>query len=1130
MRSFWAHFHKNSQTIFAVCALVLVELILLFTNYSPNTYLVGWDTVMPEFDLALNFKRAFFSLWQEYRGLGTLDGMSHAANLMHTVFVTILSVFLPQSLIRYVFIHLCHLFGGISMFLLLKQLFPGVKRDTWNMDQKNTHGFMLYVLRFTLNAPLLGALFYMLNLGIIQQFYAPLEVFAVHFVALPLLTLHTIQTLRKPTTRNYLFLFLASIATSIQGFVPTVFAVYMLLLCSLLVFHILFSKQFKVALTIFLLILGAHSFWLLPYMYSAIHTPSVITQTRINQLSSEEIFYRNKAHGNLSDVFFMKGFMLDTIEMDTTTTEDVFFMDTWRTQQQSLLYRILYTIILCITVFGMFQILRHKDRSQYPYLLAFAVALFFLANNTPLLEQANALLRTVLPVIAEAYRFPFTKFITLFAFCFTLFFTYGLQVLLLKTQNIKQKTIQTFSVFSFQFLLFSAIITLSFPAFQGYFTSPYLRLQMPKEYSSLFSYFKTIASDKRIAMLPAVSFWNWQYRDWQFRGSGFHWYGMSQPTMHRAFDPWSLENEQFYNELAHALNRQNTELLEKVLEKYQIAYLLLDTQTLNPLTKRPIDYVSLERFLQSQPFLQKDQTFGKLVVYKTNFQSSWITAIPLNSVKKVPAKIQNTREDIVFESGSMYIVDAESANYQPLFPSLYTEKLQEDTTFTVTEHDQTIEVSPKQQSTTQQEQQLTIPSLVDHEFLLPVTITPSTRGITITLLQPTIMINSLPIQTPPLTLDIPTQLTQPESITMHDLDYVVENTQQSVFTTYLLNKRINSLTLQKGNQTQTIYVDPATFPQLNRQPIAVSPNDHITVHLPKVQSPFSDDTVIKNGTYEITEKDPNSLEQTPQSLTNVQETDEGLLFSARKSNITLTSFNPSLFHQAAYLILVDATHDTGLPMDFYIDNPYQYRSELDTKLTKSEREHVFVLLKTEDFFEGYGIHLRLRSVGEELARTTIHSLKYYPFPHAWLSQLSLTSTVAPIQEKSAITSLPYTKPNLSQYTVNTDTLIQENGDALLTLSQSYDKGWKAYEVQGNNQQSTINKYITGAFPFLFGKEIQKHVVVNSWANGWLINQATNQSTIVLLYLPQYLHFAGVFITLGLFISLLSKYFLHLLHR
>src|SRR3989344_7258589 len=105
-----------------ILILVLLELALFAANYSPNTYLIGWDNIMPEFNFREGFLRSIFGVWQEHRGLGFYDGMSHVANLLHTLFIWILSLALPISLLRYSFHFLMHLLGGLGAFFLMRHI------------------------------------------------------------------------------------------------------------------------------------------------------------------------------------------------------------------------------------------------------------------------------------------------------------------------------------------------------------------------------------------------------------------------------------------------------------------------------------------------------------------------------------------------------------------------------------------------------------------------------------------------------------------------------------------------------------------------------------------------------------------------------------------------------------------------------------------------------------------------------------------------------------------------------------------------------------------------------------------------------------------------------------------------
>ena len=192
--------------------LTLIEVILFVANFTPRTYLVGWDNVMPEFNLKLNYIRSLTAVWQDYRGLGTLDGMGHAANLFHVIYVNLLSLFLPQNLLRYSFIHLTHLAGGVAFYYLAYKLF------------KNKNGAFI------------GALFYMFNIGVMQMYFAPLEVFATHFAALPIMGLSLLYALNNKSKTSLTILGICSLLTTPQAFVPTVFISYSVFVAFLLGF------------------------------------------------------------------------------------------------------------------------------------------------------------------------------------------------------------------------------------------------------------------------------------------------------------------------------------------------------------------------------------------------------------------------------------------------------------------------------------------------------------------------------------------------------------------------------------------------------------------------------------------------------------------------------------------------------------------------------------------------------------------------------------------------------------------------------------------------------------------------------------------------------------------------------
>ena len=60
---------------------------------------MGWDNLQTELYPFLAVKRAFYSVWQEYQGLGVLAGNAHSADIVRQIFTFLASSILPINLI-----------------------------------------------------------------------------------------------------------------------------------------------------------------------------------------------------------------------------------------------------------------------------------------------------------------------------------------------------------------------------------------------------------------------------------------------------------------------------------------------------------------------------------------------------------------------------------------------------------------------------------------------------------------------------------------------------------------------------------------------------------------------------------------------------------------------------------------------------------------------------------------------------------------------------------------------------------------------------------------------------------------------------------------------------------------------
>lgn len=657
--------------------ILVLEIFLFLVNYKPGTFLVGWDNLYPELNFPANFTRNIFSVWQEYRGLGLLDGMAYAANLPHTLFLWILHFFLPQSILRYFFIFLMHFFGGLGMYFLLDRVILGrlgASRMIPEFELDTGRGRRVDLARMT--PALLGAIFYLFNLATIQMFYAPLEVFAVHFAALPWLSLSLYQYLNRPGRRSLLILLIVSILALPQGFVPQIFLVWLMLAIFILFFSLLQRGKsvFPQIVIAILIIFSTNAPWLLPYFYAAPKNAPVILEAKINQMSSEDVYLKNKARGNLTDLVLLRGFMLDVSEYDRAG-KFAYIMSDWRKQVENPIFKTTGLIFFVISLAGLVYSVKIKKREAYPFITAAFLGGVFLGSNIWGISSLNDFVRFSFPVIGEAFRFSFTKFSLVYAFSLTILFTLGLNFLFR---------------FLGKFVLPILVILLlfySWPAFSGNFLFDSLRLKIPSEYLETLDFFKKEDPNQRIATLPQPTFWSWRNLNWRYRGSGFIWYGLGQPTLDRAFDPWSRESENYYWEISYAINSKNLPLFENVLEKYQITWLLVDANTLNPIAPKALQLDELRDFLKSSVKISMVKSFGKQTIYHfdVNHAAKNYVSLAQNLPVVEPVYEWNNDDLAYVENGNYISHQPLAASHQQYYPfrSIFTGKTQSKLDFEI---------------------------------------------------------------------------------------------------------------------------------------------------------------------------------------------------------------------------------------------------------------------------------------------------------------------------------------------------------------------------------------------------------------------------------------------------------------
>ena len=199
MKQIWAKLVQHWPLIF----LIFVVTLLFFANYLPGTWLSGWDTLHPEWNLGLYFLRTFFGAWQETYGLGAVSIQAFAAELPRLLVILPLTMFLQASDVRYGYFFLTLCFSALGAYYFISGAL--------------NKGKALSVI---------GAIFYILNPGALQIFALPFEMNITFFAALPWLLALATKYLEERKKKYLMWFLVATFFASPMAHTPTLFITY----------------------------------------------------------------------------------------------------------------------------------------------------------------------------------------------------------------------------------------------------------------------------------------------------------------------------------------------------------------------------------------------------------------------------------------------------------------------------------------------------------------------------------------------------------------------------------------------------------------------------------------------------------------------------------------------------------------------------------------------------------------------------------------------------------------------------------------------------------------------------------------------------------------------------------------
>ncbi len=666
---YWIYIYQNilKRNIYPLLFIALGAL-LAWANYTPGTFLTGWDTLHPEFNFGLAFDRMLNGVWRIDQGLGAVAIQSHMADLPRVLFLWIASLTFPLNTLRYLTFFGALIAGPVGAYYLTRYfLRPERHQKTF--------------------AAFLAGLAYLCNLATVQHFAVPLEMFAVQYALLPWLLLVILSLLEHPTHTKWIFLAILTLLATPQAQTATLFYTYLFGLGLLLISYIaLHLRHMRILISrsamIVVITIAINSFWLLPNIYAVITQGDAVRNSKVNQLFSEDAFRKNQLYGTWKDVLILKNFLYNWRLIDPETLEESEVLAPWIQQLKNPLTQGYLWMLPIFTITGIFLAWEKNQRQLLSFVLPIFVSYLFLANNQWPAKQLIEAMREHVPLLREALRFPFTKFSILLL-------TMSIPFIGLTISWLMGEIRERLARIVLCTILIALPLYAFIPAFKGNLINPAMRINVPSYYFNVFDWFASQDIQGRVALLPAQSFWNWTNYRWGYQGSGFLQFGIPQPILDRDYDRWSPKNENYYWELSRAIYTKNEKELEMVFRKYAISYVVLDTAVISRDNNRALYLEELTRMLSSLSQYRLTKQFGTVSIY------SHVAEIPQLTLTKALPHINAyawNDNDVAYSTFGNYITEYQnSKNDTIIFPfrSLFTKR---DMTreFHILEDDRTI--------------------------------------------------------------------------------------------------------------------------------------------------------------------------------------------------------------------------------------------------------------------------------------------------------------------------------------------------------------------------------------------------------------------------------------------------------
>ncbi len=754
-------------------------------------------------------------------------------------------------------------------------------------------------------------------------------------------------------------------------------------------------------------------------------------------------------------------------------------MGVWRNHLANPLVNILEWGFFFITLYGLYAVIRSKNQTLYPYLVIFIFTFSMLGSQIPGLSIVSSSLRSYIPFFHDVFRDTFTKFSILYVFTYAILLTYALQSLIQKNNPLTKLDLHADFQKIIPITTILAILLYTLPAFQGYFTHKYLRVKIPQDYFQTFAFFRSVDPNSRISTFPLPWHWSWIQTDWSTITAGFIWHGLPQSITQLAFDKWNNYNEDYSWEITQALYTQNPTQFSKVLEKYNINWILIDPHIIHVSLPNSLYNQKLKEMLTQIPEVKIEKTFGKIQIYKVQHNPNTQKYISIyQNLPDIEPTYNWNNNDLAYLDYGPYISQP-THNQQPItafypFRSVFTNRMQDELEFTVTEE--------------------------SDQFVFSTRIPTNLTGNTL----------SIPALLPDDVISIDTENIHNTPVVVLDGEVIPYDKEGSTITLSYIKEGLLEVRVPKVPEDFSF--DTQNYPEDVRSKEPIRCND-----FKKGTASYEYVYKLSKTNIMLTTQDANYCVDfyLPYILQRF-----GYISIVESKNIAGKSLIFSIINNNS----TRSDLETLLP------------KKPETSVS------YFIQPPMEENAYSYSLHFDNESIGLKTSTNEIGRVALYPIPYHFLTNLKIINPASnlftrrslgeggqPITYNLQPSSVSH--PNPSSYTVLTPLLSEAAiNSRTLVLAQAFDPGWKAYEINCQSATKGLDCTLQKMFPFAFGKELKNHVLINNWANGWTLQPiypeqsrrtTNNQQLITILYLPQLLQHLGFLILGAGFLSILK---------